>query len=185
MISSPITQNVLYESPMHIFRSLRKWHRWISIAVALPFFVTVTTGILLATRGFNTWVQPRHPELHSELHVSFAQILQAARSVPEAGIQNWSDVSQIDIRPATGNIRVRAKKTQMEIQIDGASGKVTGTGVRRFSFLVSLHEGAYFGPWIRYGIFLPAATGVFFLLFSGVVLYFQPLLNTRKQGPYS
>lgn len=162
-------------------RFFRKWHRWISIVIALPFIITLSTGILLATRGFNSWVQPDYPSPKSSLAISFPQILDAARSIPEAKIQDWKDISQIDIRPAVGNIRVRAKFTQWEIQIDGITGKVTGTGIRRASFLTALHEGAYFGPIVRYGIFFPSALGVFFLLISGVYIFLQPFFFKRKK----
>lgn len=164
-----------------MIRSFRKWHRWISVIIALPFVITLTTGILLATRGFNSWVQPEYAPIKSTLSVSFEQILEAAKSIPEAQIASWKDVSQIDIRPSTGNIRLRAKTTQWEIQIDGATGKVTGTGIRRASFLTSLHEGAYFGAIVRYGVFLPSALGVFFLLISGIAIFAQPYLNKRKK----
>jgi Uncharacterized iron-regulated membrane protein len=162
-------------------RFMRKWHRWVSIIITIPFLITLVTGIVLATRGFNTWVQPQYEAIDAAgLNVSFEQILAAARSVPEAEIKEWKDVSQIDIRPGPGNIRLRAKKTQWEIQISGVTGEVTGKGIRRASFLVSLHEGAYFGPVVRYGIFFPSALGVFFLLVSGVVIFVQPFILKRK-----
>lgn len=163
-----------------ILRLMRKWHRWVSIFVALPFLVTVVTGILLSSRGFNTWVQPDYPALKSDLKISFEQILAAAKSIPEAQIENWSHVSQIDIRPDKGNIRVRSRVNVWEIQIDGSTGKVVGAGPRRVSWLVSLHEGAYFGSFIRYGVFFTSSIMVFFLLISGVLIFFQPYLNRRK-----
>jgi hypothetical protein len=111
--------------------------------------------------------------VNSSLKITFDEVLAAAKSVPEAQISDWKDVSQIDIRPGTGNIRVRSKNL-IEIQIDGATGKIMGAKPRRVSMLVSLHEGAEFGPWIRYGIFFPSAICVFFLLISGVAVFFQP-----------
>ncbi|MBS1969491.1 MAG: PepSY domain-containing protein [Bdellovibrionales bacterium] len=162
-----------------MLRLLRKWHRWVSIVIAIPFLITVVTGILLASRGFNTWVQPQYPPVDSSLKINFDEILAAAKSVPEAQISDWKDISQIDIRPGTGNIRVRSKN-MLEIQIDGANGKIMGAKTRRVSWLVSLHEGAEFGPWIRYGIFFPSAICVFFLLLSGVAVFFQPLIARRK-----
>lgn len=164
-----------------MIRFFRKCHRWISIFIALPFAITLTTGTILATRGFNSWVQPSYTPIRSTLNISFEKILESARSVPEAEIQNWTDVSQIDIRPATGNIRIRAKNTQWEIQIDGATGQITGTGIRRASLLTALHEGAYFGAVVRYGIFLPSALGIFVLLVSGVVIFAQPYFLKRKK----
>lgn len=162
-----------------MLKLLRKWHRWVSIIIAIPFLITVVTGILLASRGFNTWVQPQYPSIQSNLKISFDDVLKAAQTVPEAQITSWNDVSQIDIRPGTGNIRVRSKNL-WEIQIDGGNGKVVGSNIRRVSWLVSLHEGAEFGPWVRYGIFFPSALAVFFLLVSGVAVFFQPLLARRK-----
>jgi uncharacterized iron-regulated membrane protein len=162
-------------------RFMRKWHRWISIIIALPFLVTLVTGLLLASRGFNAWVQPEYPSGTPGLQISFEQILAAAKSVPEAEIQTWKDVSQIDVRPGNGRIRLRAKNTQWEMQIDGTTGEVLGKGIRRASLLTSLHEGAYFGPVVRYGIFVPSAIGVLFLLISGVVIFAQPFLIKRKK----
>lgn len=162
-----------------MLKLLRKWHRWVSIIIALPFLITILTGILLASRGFNTWVQPQYQPPKAELKISFDQMLEAAKSVPETQITNWKDISQIDIRPKNGQIRVRAKNL-WEVQIDGSTGAVLGAGVRRVSWLVSLHEGAEFGPWVRYGIFFPSAIGVFFLLGSGVAIFFQPLLHRFK-----
>lgn len=162
-----------------MLRIFRKLHRWISLLIAIPFFITVVTGILLATRGFNSWVQPSYPKLTSDLKISFEQVLQSARTIPEAQIAAWDDISQIDIRPSSGTIRVRSKNL-WEIQIDGANGQVTGNGPRRFPLLIALHEGAYFGTWIRYGIFLPSAVGVFFLLISGLLIFFQPYLRAKK-----
>lgn len=149
------------------------------MVIAVPFLITLTTGILLATRGFFPWVQPAYPPLKSHLQIDFDRILGVAKSVPEAQIKNWEDVTQIDIRPHTGNIRVRSKN-MWEIQIDGATGAIANSGIRRVSWLVSLHEGAQFGPAVRYGIFLPSALGVLFLLFSGIVMAFQPLLKNSK-----
>ncbi|MBY0554632.1 PepSY domain-containing protein [bacterium] len=161
----------------------RNWHRWVSIFVAVPFSVTVITGIIMATRGFNTWVQPSYPEFKSELKLSFDDILNISKSVPEAKIASWKDVSQIDIRPATGNIRVRSKVDMWELQIDGSTGEIKSSAKRRQSFLVSLHEGAYFGPIVRYGLFFPSAIGVFFLLISGIYLavkHYQPRIKRKR-----
>lgn len=162
-----------------MFRSLRKWHKWVSIFIALPFLITVVSGILLASRGFNTWVQPAYPPLKSKLSIGFDQILQTARSVPEAQVSDWKDVSQIDIRPDTGNIRLRSKN-HWELQIDGTTGQINNSAIRRVSWLVSIHEGAEFGKFIRYGIFFPSAIAVLFLLVSGVLLFFQPFLSRSK-----
>lgn len=171
---------------MHFLRKLRHWHRWISVLITPAFAITLVTGLLLATRGFNTWLQPEYSKTKFALKTNFDQILKAARAVPEAQILDWKDVSQIDIRPDSGMIRVRSKHGMVELQINGETGSLVALGVRRVSWLTSLHEGAYFGPWVRYGLFFVSSIGVLFLLISGVVLaVFHYWQNYRRRRPAS
>lgn len=163
-------------------RFFRNWHRWVSIFVAVPFTIIVVTGLLMTTRGYNTWIQPDYPEFKAELKLSFDEILKTVQAVPEADIQSWKDVSQIDIRPAAGNIRVRSKTSNWEIQINGETGEITSSAPRRQSMLVSIHEGAYFGPFVRYWIFLPSSIGVFFLLLSGIYLILKHYSSRFKKS---
>jgi uncharacterized iron-regulated membrane protein len=161
----------------------RHWHRWVSLLIAIPLLLTVATGVLLMTRGFNTWMQPVYPESSSpELKVTFEQILAAAQSVPEAKIHSWNDISQIDIRPGKGQIRVRGKFDHWEVSVDSATGAMLQAGKRRVSFFTALHEGAYFGSFVRYGIFFPSAFGTLFLIVSGLFMFFQPFLRKYRQN---
>lgn len=159
-------------------KQLRVWHRWVSILVAAPLTLILVTGLILATRSFNPYLQPKYPKFQSSLLVGFEKILAIVKTIPEAKIQTWVDVSQIDIRPATGNIRVRSRHNNWEIQMRGDTGEVTSSAPRRVSWVTSIHEGAFFGPWIRYGVFLPSALGALLLLVTGL------LLLTRKKGNY-
>lgn len=162
----------------------RIWHRWVSVITALPFAIVLVTGLLLASRGFFPWMQPVYPSTSGGgLKVGFSQILEATRSVPEAGIASWEDVAQIDVRPRTGQIRVRAKRDHWEVQIDGSTGAVLGAGKRRVAWFTSLHEGAFFGDTVRYAIFFPSALGALFLLLSGLVLFLAPHLRRRPASP--
>lgn len=160
---------------MNLF--LRRWHRWISALVMMPLLLVVVTGIALSLRGYVNWVQPKYPAFKSELTLSFPEILEIVKMIPEGQIKSWSDVSQIDIRPANGNIRVRSKFDNWEIQLKGDTGEVMSSAPRRVSWLVKLHEGSFFGDTVRYGWFLPSAIGLLFLWFSGVWLLFSHYRN--------
>ena len=162
---------------MHPFN--RRWHRRISIFIALPFFITLTTGILLITRSINPWLTPVESATHAELMLSFPQILEAVKNVPEANIHAWADIASIQAQPKTGVIRVRTKD-RWEIALDGASGAIVGSGPHKVGMLMAWHEGAYFGDIVRYGIFLPSALAVLFLLISGVVIYAQTWRAKRR-----
>lgn len=159
---------------------IRNFHRWVSIVIAAPLLVIISTGLLLATRSFNPWMQPTYQHGSNELKVTFEQILKAAKSVPKAHIRNWGDVSQIDIRPRTAFVRVRSKTGHWEIQIDGATGKVLGVAKRRVSWIMAIHQGATFGRVVRYGIFLPSACGLLFLWISGLILFYRHLRMRRR-----
>lgn len=161
--------------------NLRFWHRWISVVVALPFAVILISGILLATRSFNSWMMPEYDAASaSELKISFDQILEAVRAEKIAGMSSWSDVSQIDVRPKLGEIRVRAKRDHWEVVLDGSNGRVLGVGQRRVAWFTSLHQGALFGEATRYGIFLTSAFGMLFLLVSGLLIFLKPYFRRYK-----
>ncbi|WP_413568395.1 PepSY domain-containing protein [Bdellovibrio sp. HCB117] len=161
----------------------RKYHRWISIFITLPFLMTIVTGILLLFRGKIEWISPKMPApVAKEITIPFSDILKAAQSVPELQVQTWNDVGRIDIRPASGAITVRSKHSDYEIGVDGSTGAVLGLAKRNSSLLVRIHESTYLGLGDigRFGIALPMALGVLFLTVSGVVIFFQPALAKRS-----
>jgi uncharacterized iron-regulated membrane protein len=152
---------------------MRSLHYWLAPLVALPFGITLLTGILLSTREFNTSLQHRPVAVASPaMQVSFAEILKNIQSDPALGVSSWADVPQIDIRPHKGQIRVRTK-ADLEIQVDPSTGKVLQVSKRRVSWLISIHEGAIFGAWVRYGVFFTSALLVLVLYVSGVWLFWR------------
>lgn len=155
--------------------TIRSLHRWFSILFAIPVLLILGTGVMLASRSFWPWMQPEYPSPASaEIKISFPQMLSAVRSVPQAKMQSWDDVSQIDIRPKTGQIRLRSRHDHWEVQVDPATGAVLGYGQRRVAWFTALHQGALWGALPRYAIFYPAAWVLLFLCLSGVWIFFQP-----------
>ncbi|MFN5599267.1 MAG: PepSY domain-containing protein, partial [Gemmatimonas sp.] len=85
----------------------RKLHRWGAIAAAVPFLLVVVTGLLLQLKKQLPWVQPPEQRTaHTVPAVSMAQILDAARSVPQAQVASWDDIDRLDVRPGTGLVKV-------------------------------------------------------------------------------
>ena len=165
----------------------RKLHRWGAVATLIPFALVIVTGLLLQVKKQWAWVQPetmRSPQgpMAPGLTIGFDGLLEAARSVPEAGISGWSDVDRIDVRPGRGVAKVRST-SRWEVQIDTATGAVLASGVRRSDLIESLHDGSFFGEWVKLGVFLPAGLVVFGLLGTGVVLWWMPHgARLRKRG---
>ena len=101
---------------MNLPKLNRLFHRWASILIAGPVLLVILTGILLLLKKDVAWIQPPTMSGSSaELKISFDEILDIARSVPEAAIKDWDDIDRLDVRPGEGMLKVRGFN-QWEIQ---------------------------------------------------------------------
>jgi len=157
-------------------------HRWGTVAAVLPFAIVIVTGLLLQVKKQWSWVQPPAARSGSPgLEIGFDRLLESARSVPDAGIESWEDVNRIDVRPGRGIAKVRSD-THWEIQIDTATGEVLSSGYRRSDLIESLHDGSFFGTWVKYGVFFPSGLIVAGLLGTGIVLWWMPHGARRRKN---
>ena len=153
----------------------RKVHYWVSIFVAGPLLIVAVTGVLLQIKKQWTWVQPTERKgSGNEPAVSFERILEACRSVPEAGVASWSDIVRIDVRPSKGILKATTK-TDWEIQIDSKTGEVLQSAYRRSDWIEAIHDGSFFTDWAKYGLFLPSGIGFILLTLTGAYLFWQPI----------
>lgn len=163
-------------------RDLRKIHRWGAILIALPFLIVLVTGLFLQLKKEFDWIQPptRQGSISNETpEVGFAEILAAARAVPEAGIDGWKDVDRLDVRPDDGLVKVRST-ANWELQIDLGSGKVLQSARRRSGVIESMHDGSWFHDLAKLWFFLPSALVVSVLWVTGIYLYFVPWFAKRR-----
>ncbi len=153
---------------------MRKSHRWGAIVIAIPFLVIILTGLLLQLKKDWHWVQPptmKGKGISSEL--TLFGILEAARTVPEAEIRDWSDVDRLDIQPKRGLVKVQAKN-RWEVQLDLETRKVLHSAERRSDWIEALHDGSWFHDKAKYWVFLPTAVIVLGLWITGMYLFFLP-----------
>jgi uncharacterized iron-regulated membrane protein len=159
----------------------RKIHHWASIAVAIPLAVVLVTGVLLLLKKEFAWIQPSIVKGEQKgVSLEFDRILAVARTMPEAGIESWTDIDRLDVRPDKGMLKVRAKNN-WEIQIDANTGKVLQVAYRRSDLIESIHDGSFFGDYAKLWVFLPAALIVIGLWITGIVLFFQLHKVKRKK----
>ncbi len=152
----------------------RRSHRWGAILTALPFLVVIVTGILLQLKKDWSWVQPPTQRGQSKTPtISLEAILDATRSQPEAGINNWEDIERMDIQPGRGIVKVQAR-SGWEIQVDLKTGKVLHSAYRRSDLIESLHDGSWFHDRAKLWLFLPVAVIVLGLWVTGIYLFFLP-----------
>ena len=164
----------------------RKLHRWGSVAIALPFFIVICTGLLLQLKKQLAWVQP--PEQKTSVHVptvAMAQILATAQSVPEAKVSSWADIDRLDVRPGKGLVKV-VTVDHWELQLDLATGALLQSTYRRSDVIESLHDGSWFHDLVKLGVFFPAAVIVLGLWITGMYLFLLPFrarANKRRVAP--
>lgn len=159
----------------------RKVHYWLSIAVALPLLIVIVTGLMLQTKKQITWVQPAEQRGKGKVPaISMDQILAASKTVPEAEIRTWDDINRMDVRPSRGILKVFAKN-HWEIQIDAETGAVLQKEYRRSDIIESLHDGSFFGEFVKLGIFLPSAVVLLILWLTGMYLFILPIWVKRKR----
>lgn len=160
----------------------RKIHYWLSLFVALPLLVIVGTGIMLQWKKNASWIQPtEHAAGPGEPHLSLGRMVEIARTIPEAGIQSWSDIARVDIRPGKNLVKL-VSRTRWEIQLDARNGAILQTAYRRSDLIEEIHDGSFFHDRAKLWVFFPAALGLLVLAFTGLWLFLQPYLRRRGAG---
>jgi len=160
----------------------RKLHRWGALVTALPVLVIFVTGAILQLKKDWSWVQPptRDGSLHNELALTWDEILEAARSVPEAEVEGWEDIDRMDVRPGRGMLKVRANN-RWEVQLDATTGEVLSSTYRRSDLIEALHDGSWFLDGAKIWIWLPTAFILCGLWGTGVYLWLLPYLVKRRR----
>ena len=162
-------------------RLTRKLHYWCSIIIVAPMFVILFSGMLLQVKKQVAWVQPTtHEGKGSVPEVTFAEILEIAKSVPEARITDWGDISRLDVRPNGGIVKIRAK-SNWEIQIDHQTGEILQTAYRRSDTIESIHDGSFFYAKAKPWLFLSVAIGLLLLCITGIYMFLIPYLAKPRR----
>lgn len=166
---------------MKLAKLNRLIHRWGSIAIALPVLLVIVTGLILLLKKDVAWIQPPTQKGKvAELGLSFDQILEATKGVPEAKVESWDDIDRLDVRPSKGLVKVRAKN-RWEVQVDATTGEVLHVAYRRSDLIESLHDGSFFHDKVKLWVMLPAAVVLLVLWVTGIYLFAQPHLARRRR----
>lgn len=166
---------------MSFNKTNRKIHKWGSIIIALPLLVVCVTGVLLLLKKEFSFIQPPTVKGQSNTPtLSFEQVLTIAKSIEMAEISSWGDINRLDVRPTKGLIKIRSNN-DVEIQIDSGTGKVLHVAIRRSDFIESIHDGTFFEKNANLWLMLPVGIVSILLLFTGVILFFQPYFKKNKK----
>lgn len=167
---------------MKLNKQLRKIHYWISPFIFIPILIIFSTGILLQLKKQSDWIQPPIQQgVGNVPSIEFQEMLEAAKSIPEAEINSWDDIDRIDVRPEKGISKIRSNN-QWEIQIDNQTKEILSVEYRRSDMIESMHDGSFFTDYVKFGWFLPTAILLIFMSISGIYMFLLPLFMKRKKA---
>ncbi|MEQ1903848.1 MAG: PepSY-associated TM helix domain-containing protein [Pirellulaceae bacterium] len=161
----------------------RRLHRWGALIAFVPLLIVIVSGILLQVKKHVAWVQPPTQKGSAPNEIpqqNWNQILTAIEKVPEAAVQQWSDIDRIDIQIGRGMAKVLCKN-RWEVQLDLRSGEILSSQYRRSDFIESLHDGTFFGDWAKLGIFLPNGFVLAGLWLTGAYLWYLPFRSRARK----
>lgn len=163
---------------------LRKVHYWASIVVAVPLVIVIGAGVLLMLKKEVAWIQP--PEVTGSApgevpRATVAEMFEAAKSVPQAGIESWADLDRVDIQPGDGTVKF-VSLTRWEVQVDTATAEVLQAAYRRSDLIENIHDGSFFaGDLTKHYLFLPSGIVLFLMWATGLYMFFLPRFKNRRK----
>lgn len=168
---------------MNAKRLFRQVHYWLSLAIFIPAAIMFVAGGILMLKKEIEWIQPGTERGVVEAQfptVSFAQMVEAARQHPEAGIESWSDIDRIDLRVDRGIAKLRAN-SGWEVQVDTSTGEVLKVAYRRSDVIEAIHDGSFFADWVKLYIFLPTGILLIIMWGTGAYLFVLPRIAKSKK----
>lgn len=162
---------------------LRKTHYWGSLFIMLQMGLIIGAGLLLMLKKEITWIQPatqKGIERVEAPSLGIDTLFAKAKMVPELAVENWHELSRVDIKPNKG-IAKFVSYNNWEAQLDTKSGAVLQVAYRRSDIIESLHDGSYFADWVKLYIFFPSGVILLILWATGIYLFFLPRFKRRRK----
>lgn len=160
----------------------RKLHRWGAVITCLPLLLVIASGLLLQIKKQSSWVQPATVTgTQKTPTIQWQRVLAATASVPEAKVNDWSDIDRVDVRPGKGMAKIQSK-SRWEVQVDMATGEVLASNYRRSDLIESFHDGSFFSDAVKLWLFLPNGLILLGIWFTGIYLWWLPVGVRRKKA---
>lgn len=162
----------------------RSIHLWLSLVIFIPVIIVIASGLLLQVKKEFDWIQPPTQKAqNSRPTLSFDNVLNAVRQVPQANLNDWDDIDRLDVRPAKGIIKVRGKN-HWEVQLNAQTGDVLQVAYRRTDTIEAIHDGSWFFDGAKLWLFLPAAILLSVLWVTGIVMLITTLKSKYRKNKY-
>lgn len=171
---------------LSLYQFSRKVHKWTGLILSIVFMFLAVTGLLLVYMiplGVTDELK-MGKEASPSQSIPMGKVVSIATSQGLPGVKSAEDIFRIEYRPGLNIYQVRFNNSQ-GIQIDASTGKVLSTNPDYSTFLITLHDGSYFGNWYQYSAMTFAGISLILLSFSGYYMVVFPLykrLMARKKA---
>ena len=165
----------------------RNIHLWLSLVIFIPVIIVIASGLLLQVKKEFDWIQP--PTQKAQIlptngpTISFDDVLQAVKQLPEVSLNSWDDIDRLDVRPSKGIIKVRGKN-HWEVQLNAQNGDVLQVAYRRTDTIEAIHDGSWFFEGAKLWLFLPAALLLFVLWVTGLVMLYTTMKSKYRKNKF-
>ncbi|MDO7488510.1 PepSY domain-containing protein [Peribacillus sp. NPDC096622] len=169
-----------------LYQLSRKVHKWAGLILSVFFMFIAVTGLLLVYMiplGVADELRTGKEASPSQ-SIPMDKVVSIATSQGLPGVTSVEDIFRIEYRPSANVYQIRFNNSQ-GVQIDASTGKVLSTNPDYSTFLITLHDGSFFGNWYRYSALTFAGLSLILLSFSGYYMVGYPLykrLMTRKKA---
>jgi uncharacterized iron-regulated membrane protein len=171
---------------LRVYQFSKKVHKWAGLLLSIVFMFLAVTGLLLVYMiplGISDVLKTGKAASPSQ-SIPMDEVVSIATSQGLPDVTSVEDIFRIEYRPGLNIYQVRFNNSQ-GVQIDASTGKVLSTNPDYSTFLITLHDGSYFGNWYRYTALTFAGLSLILLSFSGYYMVGFPLykrLMARKKA---
>lgn len=170
----------------NLVKALRKFrvlHKWIGICLASFLLISALTGILLSLKKDFDILQPPTQKGQSDDLANWKSLEELhAIAFTAANNENVivkNTIKRIDVRPDKGIAKVIFEDDNIEIQLDGTTGKVLSVAPRYSDWIESIHDGTIISDLFSKVSMNILGWGLVVMIISGLWLWYGPI-RVRK-----
>jgi uncharacterized iron-regulated membrane protein len=166
-------------------RFIRKWHRYLGLALLILLLISALTGILLAWKKQLGWLQPndKHPiaTLPVEQWLSVAALKGLADEAMATQVDSAVRLDRMDVRPNRGMVKMLYQPGNWEVQLQGYTGEVLSVAQRNADWIERLHDGSIVSEPFKLVTMNALGLGLLLIIAGGFWLWLGPRLIRRHK----
>ncbi len=167
-----------------VFRRIRALHKWVGLVCSLFLLVISATGLGLALKSQFEWIRPP-TQAGGEIQgpeeiVGIGEVIANVAAQAGSKMKSLDDVRRLEYHAGDNVFKLISKEGYVEVQVDGATGRVLSVGQRNDQFFEDIHDLSLFSDFTADYVLPAVAVGLFCLSASGVYMFGVPIYRRMK-----